>query len=135
FSIQVSPWAGGSWGRSGGERVRGAGPPGREGTWGQRAEGNRWRGTSPGRGSNGVTDFVGDIDKLALGEFSVRTLLIIDVLPHLQHDLVGARGGIGVFITRFRPGGRGGDHLSVAADFPLQAQAPVVGHLAPDDPA
>src|SRR5207245_2700695 len=51
---------------------------------------------------------------------------------HLQHDLVFAGGGLGVLVAGRGAGGRRGDHFAVAADGPLQAQAPVVAYVAAD---
>src|SRR5262249_14995568 len=43
--------------------------------------------------------------------------------------------GVGVFVAGVSTRRRGCDHLAIPADFPLEAQAPVVADVAADDPA
>src|SRR5262245_20816234 len=96
--------------------------------------GGQYGGATKAR-SDLVRHLVGDLDELAVDELAIGLLAVIDVLPHLQHDLVGARSGVGVLVTGLGASGRRRDHLAVTANLPLQPEAPVVGHLAPRDTA
>src|SRR5207244_524202 len=71
--------------------------------------------------------------ELAVDELAVRLLLVVDVLPHLEDDVVLAGGGVGVFVGGLGAGGGRGDDLTVAAHLPLKAEAPVVGYVASGD--
>src|SRR5262249_30319238 len=68
-----------------------------------------------------ITNFIRDIEKAAVHELAVWVLAVIAILPHLKHDVVGARRGVGVLVAGFGAGGRRRDDLAVAADLPLEA--------------
>src|SRR5262249_31818444 len=98
-------------------------------TWG------RLRRREGGVGSDLVGDLVRDLDELAVDELTVRLLAVIDVLPHLEHYLVGPGRSVFVLVAEFGPGRRRGDDLAVAFDLPAEQQPPVVGDRAARDTA
>ena len=52
-----------------------------------------------------VTDLIGDLDELALGEVTVFVFGVAVVLEHLQDDFVLAGRRVGVLVIGIRAGG------------------------------